>query len=97
MAWNENYVIGVLNADLASTAEQRSCARRLGGTAPPALARRDDSLKLVLVPRRCGSGNSFDVYARRSRGVLLQRTAFAEEELGGVLRDTLMVHFKVQV
>ena len=47
----------------------------------------------MLIARR----KSLDVYARRAGSLLLQRTAFGEQELGGVWRDALMVHFKVKV
>ena len=47
----------------------------------------------MLIARR----KSLDVYARRAGSLLLQRTAFGEQELGRVLRNTLMMHFKVKV
>ena len=67
------------------------------GQLRPTLVRCDDVLAWVLVADRRRGCEGLDVYARRSGSLLLQRTAFGEQELGGVLRDALMVHFKVKV
>ena len=40
---------------------------------------------------------NLDIDPRRPSGVLLQRAAFCVQKLRRVLRNTLMVHFKVKV